>query len=348
MYENYLAHYGVKGMKWGVRKKKDVVKDYLDYRDNLKAREKGQSVDEYRARRNRNLKIAAGVGGAVGITAGAFAYRHYKGTYGHNVVKKGAKIQRLVNPKLLDNGFSRSGMDFATYRNLDSATYPGVIRKASHKFQGRAKNSMRLANQYELGQAIVESIKDPATSRKYAAKMLKTADVASKWDMGDISKAERRALKAFINGGEPSKKALAGFGKLYNIRLGLDEYRNDKLGTAVKANLTRKGFKGIVDWNDVRNNLILAHTPMIAFDLKNNTTLHSISKIPATTKGKKLQTAFRAGQNAQMLLKDAVVNKYNIAMVGSLVAISELDNVSSYVDTKRYKKLKEKQHLEKG
>lgn len=69
MSEDYIAHFGVKGMKWGIRKKRET---------SGRKRSKKQNNDSrvQRILRSRKTKIAVGAAAVVGASfAGYFAYK---------------------------------------------------------------------------------------------------------------------------------------------------------------------------------------------------------------------------------------------------------------------------------
>ena len=71
-YPDYLMHYGIPGMKWGVRKQR-----VTSGKTNRRSAKNSMSEADKKARRRRNAKIAAGVAGGVAAAALA-AYGAYK------------------------------------------------------------------------------------------------------------------------------------------------------------------------------------------------------------------------------------------------------------------------------
>ena len=57
-YPDYLMHYGIPGMKWGVRKQR-----VTSGKTNRRSAKSSMSEADKKARRRRNIKIAAGVAG---------------------------------------------------------------------------------------------------------------------------------------------------------------------------------------------------------------------------------------------------------------------------------------------
>lgn len=64
-YPDYLMHYGIPGMKWGVRKQR-----VTSGKTNRRSAKGSMSEADKKARRRRNIKIAAGVAGVALATYG--------------------------------------------------------------------------------------------------------------------------------------------------------------------------------------------------------------------------------------------------------------------------------------
>lgn len=88
-YPDYLQHYGVKGMKWGVRKQKENTKS--------KTTKSNKSSDDTENKKKMSTakKVAIGVGATAVVATGAyFAHKYYK-MNANAVIKKGKAFQHM-------------------------------------------------------------------------------------------------------------------------------------------------------------------------------------------------------------------------------------------------------------
>ncbi len=119
LYENYLIHYGVKGMKWGRRKarpqslttakanyrstKKQYRKDF-----NKAKKNKYKNSEEYKERRKQKAKTAAKVG-AVAVGTALAVYGGYKAS--QLVKNKSLQVQAKKGEeaynRIMDRGYVR-------------------------------------------------------------------------------------------------------------------------------------------------------------------------------------------------------------------------------------------------
>lgn len=114
-----LMHYGVKGMKWGVRKRRENVNRFYSQRDRKR-------------RININgKKVAAGVGAVAGAAlAGAGAYHLYKSGQGRKVLESAyRKYDNFRNTKAVRN-----------------------INRVLDRTRGARRTAGRVLNAIELGQ----------------------------------------------------------------------------------------------------------------------------------------------------------------------------------------------------
>lgn len=77
-YPDYLMHYGVPGMKWGVRKQR-----VTSGKTNRRSSKTSMSEADRKARRRRNIKIAAGV-----ALAAYGAHKLYTGRLNNHAAEK--------------------------------------------------------------------------------------------------------------------------------------------------------------------------------------------------------------------------------------------------------------------
>ena len=106
-YPDYLMHYGVPGMKWGVRKQRAT-----SGKTNRRSSKSSMSEEDKKARRRRNMKIAAGVAGVVLAAYGAHKFKDFVNDtnwkYHDELGQKKVKEFTERYERLADNTYSRA------------------------------------------------------------------------------------------------------------------------------------------------------------------------------------------------------------------------------------------------
>ena len=80
-YDECLAHYGIKGMKWGVRKDPDRPSNSVDRRT-AKYMNRGMSqadAEKKAARKAKQIKAFIAIAGVVAVSAAVYSTYHYIG-----------------------------------------------------------------------------------------------------------------------------------------------------------------------------------------------------------------------------------------------------------------------------
>lgn len=93
-YDDYLAHYGVKGMKWGVRRRSD---------NSSGSKKSDRTPEEQAARKDRNRKIAKGAAAAALVAGGvAVAYASRNNPSVRRGVSAAASLGNKMATKVVD------------------------------------------------------------------------------------------------------------------------------------------------------------------------------------------------------------------------------------------------------
>lgn len=106
-YPDYLMHYGIPGMKLGVRKRR-----VTSGKTNRRSSKGSMSEEDKKARRRRNMKIAAGVAGVVLAAYGAHKFKDFVNDtnwkYHDELGQKKVKEFTERYERLADNTYSRA------------------------------------------------------------------------------------------------------------------------------------------------------------------------------------------------------------------------------------------------
>lgn len=128
---NELKHYGIPGMKWGVRKIIERQEKGKTHRDRLQNKylEKGYSKEEASKRAANRIRAekALAIAGGIALTAAAAYYAHHKYTT-DEVISKNVDFQKIM---LLPKDAKPSGnMKYLAFKRGDKKRYEGTYSQA--------------------------------------------------------------------------------------------------------------------------------------------------------------------------------------------------------------------------
>lgn len=241
-YDDYLAHYGVKGMKWGVRKdrgsssSKPSKRAKVTYKErkSYEYQKKGLSKEEADAKAAKAAKVAKArkavliLGGvamvaAAGYVAGDRLAKDYVGVN----LKSGAMLQNVNN--IGGSKPQKEGMLYVTFKNHDNKQYRS--RFASEVFiRDRSKDV------FSTKLSAIEPIKAP--SNKKAEKLYE--EYKRKVRGSDLYAPENyKAFNKDLNyvGKEKDKKAFTDFMKSKGYNAIIDLYDQRPLYGAKKPTI---------------------------------------------------------------------------------------------------------------
>lgn len=256
-----LKHYGIPGMKWGVRKFIERQEKGKTHRDRLQNKylERGYSKEEASKRasnRIRTEKVLA-IAGGVTLAAAAAYYAHKKYTT-DKVISKNTKFQKIMT--LYDGETPSGNMQYMSFKRGDNKKYEGNYAAALLTEKLRYGTDDRIAKVTTKFDRDIK-IASPKRARD-TFKNLYENDPEFKKSMHDLSyiigtsgisgtRKQKRAYKALEklidnNGKNFHGKAYDGF----NSALAGDGEVFDKIRDKYFKALKKQGVDAIVDRND--------------------------------------------------------------------------------------------------
>ena len=247
--DDFIAHFGTKGMKWGVRKARDDVPNTFKSKEQLDKEAHNRQIV-------KNIAIGAAVVAALGISV-------YAGKQAYNYNKEASILSKRAKQGFSGEILKRYGKDSAkTFERGHE-----FLRSSEHAETGMnlrtfAVASKRNAASYETfgdWKLKITALKDVNTpSTKQRVDLL--AAQVSKKDL-QMRAAAKDNLGAKIAARYPNKKQL---GAIKLDKITMDEWKGEEAKSFINT-LKSKGFSAV--WDDY-DNTSFSGSSYILFDEK--------------------------------------------------------------------------------
>ena len=258
--EKELYHYGVPGMRWGVRKFIERKEKGRTHRERLENKylEKGFSKEEASERAAHRIRTekALALAGGVTLTAAAAFYAHHK-YITDEVISKNIKFQKIM---LLPKDVKPSGnLNYVAFKRRDKKKYEGTYSQAlllDKIMRGSDEQVKKLTTQFNRDVKIASPKRARDTFKNLYKKdpefrkiVSKVSDIVNSDNDGTRKQTRAfKALDALVNGNNKNfhGKAYDGF----NVALAGKGETFDKLRSKYYEELKKQGIDAIVDRND--------------------------------------------------------------------------------------------------
>lgn len=304
-----LYHYGVKGMKWGVRRYQ-----YADGSLTPAGKKRYQS--------SNNSFFSEDLKYVINNTRTKITGKQYVDSY----IKQSTTLNRIQT----NENFERFAF-YATYKKADSDKYMGLFGKNLMDRAGNESDGMKV---YQLKLETTKKLKIPSddNASDITAKLLR--DSKFKADVqGSISDSKSKMLRptqqvlfeqaqnALKKNPEKltnsEKKAIY---KAFNLSLVNHNSQEIAAQERFYTELKKKGYNALLDYNDKEYSSYHAKRPVIVFDV-NSVKLQSVAELDP-----KIVSKLNTKYNAERMIKEIPANTVGVLGKYSQKTVSECES----------------------
>lgn len=306
-----LYHYGIKGMKWGIRR--------YQYADGTLT-----PAGKNRYQSSNNSILFEDAKYMLNNARATITGKQYVDSY----IKQGTTLNRIQT----NENFERFAF-YATYKKADSDKYMGLFGKNLID-RAAARNESGGMKVYQLKLESIKKLKIPSDDNvsDITAKLLR--DSKFKADLeGSISDSKSKMLRptqqvlfeqaqnALKKNPEKltnsEKKAIY---KAFNLSLVNHNPQEIAAQDRLYTELKKKGYNALLDYNDKEYSSYHAKRPVIVFDV-NSVKLQSVAELDPKTVSK-LNTKY----NAERIIKEIPANTVGVLGKYSQKTVSECES----------------------
>lgn len=277
-----LYHYGVKGMKWGVRRYQN--KDGSLTPAGKKRYEDDKTADQKKSNLKRNILIGAGVAAGILAVSGAI-YLHKTNSYhtsiNLNSLKRGKyAVDAMGTDMVLPKGSTmfrtathdtlRGDLAYASITNADKNRY---ILRMSDMYRGR--------DMYQMKIKALNDIKAPSEQKQFD--MFVDLLVNDKKFSEEVSYNPYGITKNVFG----NREAAIEFAKEYKYEnfitrmIDYDKTKDDSSLSTFVNYVKKNGYNTLIDVNDISTT---SDTPIIVLDPSDNLSVDGVRKLNAGMK----------------------------------------------------------------